>query len=281
MFFEVKGAIIMAAGLSSRFAPLSFEKPKGLYEVKGEVLIERQIRQLRDVGIENITIVTGYKGEMFNYLKDKFQVSLIHNDKFNTRNNNYSLYLVRELLYNSYICSADNYFSVNPFESTVDDAYYATIYKKGNTDEWCVKTNAEGYIEDVTIGGENSLIMMGHVFFSEPFAETFKRILERECDNPESYGKLWEQLYIEHINELKMKARIYDIEEIYEFDSLDELREFDHSYLKNTRSTVIKKLCDQWKVSEDRLTTFSPIIDGGNIKGFIYKLDNVKHTYMY
>ena len=44
-------AIIMAAGMSSRFAPLSYERPKGLLKVKGEVLIERQIRQLQEAGV--------------------------------------------------------------------------------------------------------------------------------------------------------------------------------------------------------------------------------------
>jgi CTP:phosphocholine cytidylyltransferase-like protein len=47
----------MAAGTSSRFAPLSYEKPKGLLKVKGEILIERQIRQLQEAGITDITIV--------------------------------------------------------------------------------------------------------------------------------------------------------------------------------------------------------------------------------
>ena len=44
--YNVDNAIIMAAGVSSRFAPLSYEKPKALITVNGEVLIERQIRQL-------------------------------------------------------------------------------------------------------------------------------------------------------------------------------------------------------------------------------------------
>ena len=52
-------AIIMAAGMSARFAPLSYELPKALLTVKGEVLIERQIRQLHEVGITDITIVVG------------------------------------------------------------------------------------------------------------------------------------------------------------------------------------------------------------------------------
>ena len=35
--YKVDNAIIMAAGLSSRFAPLSYEKPKGVLTVRGEV----------------------------------------------------------------------------------------------------------------------------------------------------------------------------------------------------------------------------------------------------
>ena len=51
---KVDNAIIMAAGTASRFAPLSYEKPKALIEVRGEVLIERQIRQLREAGVDEI-----------------------------------------------------------------------------------------------------------------------------------------------------------------------------------------------------------------------------------
>ena len=63
MDYCVDNAVIMAAGTASRFAPLSFEKPKALIEVKGEVLIERQIRQLKEAGISEIIVVVGYKKE--------------------------------------------------------------------------------------------------------------------------------------------------------------------------------------------------------------------------
>ena len=59
MGYHVDNAVILAAGTSSRFAPLSYEMPKALIEVKGEVLIERQIRQLQETGIDEIVIVTG------------------------------------------------------------------------------------------------------------------------------------------------------------------------------------------------------------------------------
>ena len=41
-----RNAIILAAGKSTRFAPFTYERPKGLYEVKGEYLIKRQIKQI-------------------------------------------------------------------------------------------------------------------------------------------------------------------------------------------------------------------------------------------
>ena len=41
--YRVNNAVILAAGASTRFIPLSLEQPKGLFEVKGEKLIERQI----------------------------------------------------------------------------------------------------------------------------------------------------------------------------------------------------------------------------------------------
>lgn len=61
----MKNAIILAAGKSSKFAPFTYEKPKGLFCVKGEILIERQIEQLQNAGIKDIYIVVGYMKENF------------------------------------------------------------------------------------------------------------------------------------------------------------------------------------------------------------------------
>ena len=63
-----KNAIILAAGKSSRFAPFTYEKPKGLFRVKGEILVERQIEQLLQAGISDIYVVVGYMKEKFFYL---------------------------------------------------------------------------------------------------------------------------------------------------------------------------------------------------------------------
>ena len=277
---KVDNAIIMAAGTASRFAPLSYEKPKALIEVRGEVLIERQIRQLREAGIEEVVVVTGYKAEKFEYLKDKYGVVLINNPYYLTRNNNSSIYAAREYIKNSYICSSDNYFITNPFESDVDESYYAAVYIEGETGEWCISED-DGWIKNVKVGGQDSWVMLGHVFWSESFSRSFLHILEDEYEWPETADKLWETIYIEHINELPMKIRKYPADFIFEFDTLDELREFDDSYINNTRSGILTKIAGELCVEEKDIVKVKAFKDENNAAaGFTFETGK-KYRYYY
>lgn len=117
--YRVQNAVILAAGKSTRFAPFSLRKPKALAEVRGEILIERQIRQLQTAGIEDIYLVVGYKKEQLMYLAEKFGGHVVVNEDYDRYNNTSSLMCVRNVLANSYICSSDNYFTENPFEPYV------------------------------------------------------------------------------------------------------------------------------------------------------------------
>lgn len=268
---KVDNAIIMAAGTASRFAPLSYEKPKALIEVKGEVLIERQIKQLQEAGIKEIIIVTGYKAQQFEYLKEKYGVNLVHNPEYLTRNNNSSIYVVRNYLKNSYICSSDNYFFDNPFERDVDESYYASIYVEGQTNEWCIEEEGD-WIKDVVVGGNDSWIMLGHVFWSESFSNKFLSILEKEYDKEETKDKLWESIYIQHIEELPMKIRKYRSDYIFEFDTLDELRGFDSSYVTYTRSEILKRVAGEIGVEEKDIRKVKAFKDKNNAAaGFLFE----------
>lgn len=169
-----RNAIIMAAGTSSRFVPLSVERPKGLVEVKGEILIERQIRQLKEAGITDITLVVGYKAEMFAYLRDKYAVDIVYNEDFARYNNTSSLIRVIEKLGNTFICSSDNYFPENVFTRESVDSYYSALYAEGKTNEYCLITDAEGQITDVKVGGHDSWYMVGHVFLTMSFLRNFE-----------------------------------------------------------------------------------------------------------
>lgn len=223
---KVDNAIILAAGMATRMRPLSDTIHKALLEVGGEILIERQIRQLQATGINDIIVVTGYKAEQFAYLEKKFSIRLIHNTEYQIRNNHSSIYMVKDYLRNTYICSGDNYFLQNPFEKHVDDSYYSAMYADGETSEWCMAVNEDGIITDVHVGGSNSWYMFGHVFWSEEFSRKFIQILEEEYGNPDIKHELWEDIYIRHIAELPMKMRRYTNGFINEFDTVAEYRAF-------------------------------------------------------
>lgn len=278
---KVSNAVIMAAGLSSRFAPLSYEYPKALVEVKGEILIERQIRQLKEVGIHDITVVVGYKKELFNYLIKKFQVELVENPEYNERNNHSSLYYAREKLGNTYICSADNYFTENIFESHVNRAYYSAVFEQGKTDEWTIKTDETGLITDVKIGGYDSWVMFGPVFFSLDFSNNLIAIIEKVYDIPETASLLWESIYVDHIKELDMYIRKYSRETIFEFDSLDELREFDERYYNDTGSEILKELSKKLSCQESDFVAINPLKKNDETIGFEFSINFKSYEYIY
>lgn len=282
MSYRTDNAVIMAAGMSSRFAPLSYEKPKALVEVKGEILIERQIRQLLETGIDEIIVVVGYQKEQFSYLRNKYPITIVENKEYLIRNNHSSIYAARNYLHNTYICSADDYFVENPFEKEVESAYYAAVFAPGETSEWCLRTGEDDVITEVTIGGRGQWYMLGHVFWSEEFSRRFLQILEDVYDNEETKDKLWEAVYREHIRELPMKIRRYPENSIFEFDSLDELRLFDAKYIDHSGSRIMEKLAGLFNAPERSFTNMEPQKDNnGNTTGVSFQYAQKKYSYSY
>lgn len=275
-----RNAIIMAAGTSSRFVPLSAECPKGLVEVKGEILIERQIRQLIEAGITDISLVVGYKADMFDYLRGKYGVKIVLNEDFARYNNTSSLIRVIDKLNNTFVCSSDNYFPENVFLKDSEDSYYSALYAEGETNEYCLMTNADDYITDVRVGGRDAWYMVGHVFFNYEFSEVFRKIMINEYKNETTRQGYWEDLYIRYIDQLpKMKINRYKEGEILEFDSLDELRLFDGSYIKNTRSTVMKSICKSLNIQESDVYGFKNIKHNGDYLHFQFKVGDITYEY--
>jgi CTP:phosphocholine cytidylyltransferase-like protein len=272
-------AIIMAAGTSSRFVPLCWERPKGLIEVKGEILIERQIKQLKAAGVDDITIVTGYMADKYEYLKDKFGVSLVYNQDYTRYNNTSTLMCVLDKLGDTWICSSDNYFTENVFDEHPARSQYSAEYTDGETDEYCLTCDKDDNIINVTVGGANAWYMIGHVFFSKDFSDAFKKILVDEYKNEETRQGYWEDVYIKHLKELPlMKIRKFSPGIIQEFDSLEELRAFDKSYVDDTRSEVMERLCKELNCKQCDITSISKYKEKDYKYGFAFSFNNAKYV---
>ena len=272
-------AIIMAAGTASRFVPLSEETPKGLLEVRGEILIERQIKQLQEAGVSDITIVLGYKAEMFQYLSSRFGVRLVYNEDYNVYNNTSSMIRVVDRLDDTFICCSDHYFKDNVFLDKAEDSYYAALYAEGDTNEYCLTLDERDWITAVQIGGDDAWYMAGHVFFNHLFSSRFREIFVKEYEKEETRQGYWEDVYMRHLHDLPMKARKYDNGIINEFDSIDELRCFDDSYINDTRSSILKRVCEMLSCQEAELNTFKRIKHTDDYLLFSFKKDNDSYIY--
>lgn len=275
-----RNAIILAAGTSSRFVPLSAEIPKGLLEVKGEVLIERQIRQLKEAEINDIVVVTGYKKEKFDYLREKFGVDLIYNEDYAKYNNASSMIRVLDRLGNSYICSSDNYFQKNVFLGNPKVSYYSSLFAEGPTNEYCLTVDNNDNIIGVTVGGRDSWYMIGNVYFSAEFSNRFKKILKREYDKEEIRHGYWEDVYIKYLDKLPlMKISRFSENCIKEFDSIDELRRFDETYVENTRSVVVRAIASRFNCKEGDLYDFCNISHDGDFLNFSFLKNGKRYIF--
>lgn len=90
-------ALILAAGMGTRLRPITDFKPKCMVEVNGVPIIFKQLDNLIQNGIKDITVVAGYKADMLkNALNKNYPfVDVIVNYEYETTNNMYSAYLAR------------------------------------------------------------------------------------------------------------------------------------------------------------------------------------------
>lgn len=229
--YRVKNAVLMAAGYGSRLAPITDKIPKGLLRIRGEVLVERQIAQLRSAGIDEIFLIVGYRKEQFAYLGTDPHIHIVKNPDYRRFNNTSSLYRVLDILDNTYICSADNYFTENVFAPYVYRSYYAAVYGEEPTGEYYLSVDTDGRIVDVQIGGAHGWYMMGHVYFSQSFSEKFRTLLRHSYETDAAVREiLWEQFYMRHLDELVLYRKCYSDNVIYEFDTPADILAFDPDF---------------------------------------------------
>jgi len=277
--FKVDNAIILAAGFGSRFVPITYDLPKGLVPVRGEPLLERQIRQLKEKGINDIVIVVGYLKEKFDYLIDKYDVKLIYNPEYAIKNNLSSLYCVCDQLKNTYILSADNWIKDNIFNSTEENSWYSCVYKEGPTSEWCVTTDNTGRITGVNIGGYDSWVMYGPVFLSRPFSEKFTTKLKEYYKSPGKENYMWENVYIDELPHFDLYINKQDSDNVYEFESLEELRQFDPDYYSKTPNVLIETIVNIFKAKENDIVDIKNLKAGMTNKSFGFSINNKQYIF--
>ena len=98
----VKRGIILAAGKGGRLNGTAGELPKCLVQVGGISLVERQIRALRDAGIDDIVIVVGCQRDRVRRACGQ-EITYVENPRYAETNSLYSLWLARPLLFEGFV----------------------------------------------------------------------------------------------------------------------------------------------------------------------------------
>ena len=278
--YKVNNAVILAAGASTRFIPLSLEQPKGLYEVRNEKLIERQICQLKQAGINDITLVLGYKKEMFYYLKDKYQVKFIINDSFNIKNNIESLRLAQSIISNTYICVSDDYFMENPFNQFEYRCFFSGSSTSEKTDEMYAITDSNNRITRLEKGLDGGRILLGHCFFDKQFSQKFFEIVNSVTNNGKYDKAFWEWLVKDYLNSFdNIYFKEFSPNTIFEFDYFDDLRKFDTNYLGYSHSDIMRNIKLIFRCDEEDIINFRNVSKGLTNKSFVFEINGIEYIY--
>lgn len=273
-------AIILAAGIGKRIAPISYELPKALLRVRGDVLIERLIGQLHDAGIDDITVVVGYMKESLFYLEDEFGVTVRVNPDYADRHNHSSLYVARDKLPGAFVCSSDQYFERNLFYGDPEGSYLTVVPSAGGRISWAVDVDGGGRVASVQRRGEGAYAMLGPAYFSPEAGETFARLLGEEMAKPTSAQKLWDDVLAERLAELpRFGAHVIDASQVSEFKRFDDLLAFDQAFVDNVDSRILDNICFALKCGRHDVTDIVPISQG--LTNLSFKFTCAGSTYVY
>jgi len=94
--------VILAAGMAKRLRPLTDNKPKCLLKVGERTLLERTVDAMRQAGITEFVVVTGYCADQIrDFLTihyPQLTIHFLHNADYEHNNNIYSLWLSMQIV---------------------------------------------------------------------------------------------------------------------------------------------------------------------------------------
>lgn len=265
-------AIILAAGFGMRMVPINTEIPKGLMEVKEEVLIERMIRHLHEVGITDIQVVVGFMKERYEYLIDEFQVKLVVNSEYQVKNNLHSLSKVKSSLDKTYIIPCDIWSEENPFSDFEPYSWYMVTNEQSIESTVRVNRKRELVMIDETEQG-NQMIGLCYVMGEE--AKLVQEKLQEFAKKPSYDHEFWE-CTLQDKNKWIIPSKVVDSEQIIEINTYEQLREIDGNSA-NLQTDAISIIQDCFNVEVDEIKNITVLKKGMTNRSFLFECQNQKY----
>ena len=231
--YRARRAVFIAAGFGTRLVPITFNTPKPLVRVHGVRIIDRLIDACLEAGINEIYVVRGYLGELFDQLLYKYpMIKFLENPVYNEANNISSALVARYMLSNAYVFEADLLIS-NP--KIIKKYHYSSDFlaiKKDRTDDWCFRVK-DGVITEEKVGGEGEDIwqMVGISYWDEADGHKLSQDIQDVYASPGGKERYWEQVPLVYKKEhYAVEVRECRDEDIVEIDTFKELKAIDKTY---------------------------------------------------
>lgn len=217
-------AIILAAGTGLRLSYHTKYNNKVLLPVGRIPFIETTIKYLKQVGIEDITIVVGHKSELFNYLIDKYQVELIYNSNYSIYNNLYSLGKVVDQIEDTYIINGDISMFKNIFNKKEKESFvYTTLKSHSGAKHYIPIMDHNDKLVSVKNNDEHLPALLGVTYINSKDAMYFKeKLKETMSEVPYKKDRKVEDLIISCINKIKFNVNRLDSKYVTDINTLDD-----------------------------------------------------------
>lgn len=265
-----KNAIILAAGFGMRMVPINTLIPKGLIEVKGELLIERIIKQLHEAGVKDIKVVAGFMKERYEYLIDDYGVDLIINPDYAIKNNIHTLKLVSKYISNTYIIPCDIWCASNPFSKTELYSWYMVSDRQ--SEESDVRVNRKNELVSEISGGN---AMIGISYLAGEEAVTVCRKLEEFCKDRRYDDCFWEETLLDN-GKMIVQAKVVPGEDAVEINTYEQLRELDYES-EHLKSDAIDAISDALKCDNRDIKDITVLKKGMTNRSFLFTVKGEKY----
>lgn len=264
-----KKAIILAAGFGMRMVPINLSVPKALLEVHGEILIERQIKQLREAGIQDIYVVVGFMKERFEYLIDEYNVKLVFNNDYALKNNYHSMILALKAMGcdNAYIVPGDIWCDVNPFSDTELYSWY--MVSDLIDDDSQVRVNRKMELVQEKNGVGNAMLGIAYLL-----KEDLQKV-ESKLQTIENIETFWEETLFEE-GKMFVPARVVHSTDMVEINTYEQLRDLD-SDSGNLKSDALKTIANHFQVEVDEIVDIDVLKKGMTNRSFLFKCKDKKY----
>lgn len=277
--YSPKSAIILAAGYGMRMVPINTETPKGLLTVDGIPIVERTIEQLHEVGVTDITMIVGFMMEAYDYLVDKYDIKMVYNNDYASKNNLHSLAMAADRLDKTYIVPSDIWSEENPFSKEEAYSWYM-VSDILDEDSW-IRVNRKAELVRVVEESKRDDLdkignrMIGIAYVCNGEADLLReKILEMDA-NPLNDECFWEDAAFRK-DRMFLNAKVVSHTKTTEINTYEQLRELD-SDSRNLENDAISVAAKELGVKLSDIKNITVLKKGMTNRSFLFSCGDDKY----